>query len=741
MKRLRVAFMPMLPQENAATRAFCARPLPYLSEHGIDGDLLLPSGNRAYRVLLGRPGVLGKLAGAAYWYGIVLPRRLVQILRAGAYDVVFVQRSLFRQASPPVLEALVRLTGRRLVVHCDDAAYAVARPLWTRLRFRLAHLVLTGNDAVAAYARNAGAEVAILPGALEPTRYRVREHEQRRPVVIGWAGHYPELLRPIVPALAHVCRDGAAIVHVVGDRPFSAPLLGDALRFERWSLEREHALFNDFDIGIMPLPDDEFSRGKEAFKLKEYMAAGLPVVASPVGHNVHVVEHGVTGFLADDVESWREYLTLLVELVELRAELGAAGRRVVEARYSLPLVARELGAQLQSLADGTPALANAMPAEARHEGPPRRARPRGARRRRRGGGRRARARPARGRRRERRLHDRPTGPGPCLGASTRARRRAAAGCRGGGRPALPGHRATAPRRLAGTRAGPPRRGRRVRPRARALALAASAARRVPRGARTARSVRRLAARNARPVPPPARPRPQGADARAVAEADARTRRAPPLHRRGRGAPRGRRRAGRPACGDRKPDRLGRLPDLPDGAAFRRERLRGHEGRVVLSLGRITRKKALDVLVLAFATVARTDPSALLAIVGPDDDGLQPELEALARGAGIDDRVVFPGVVSGAERLGALAAADVFALPSHTENFGVAVVEALAAGVATVVSPAVNIAPELDRGGAAVVAAPTPADVAEALLPSSGTTPGAASSARRDGSSRAATTAP
>jgi len=155
--------------------------------------------------------------------------------------------------------------------------------------------------------------------------------------------------------------------------------------------------------------------------------------------------------------------------------------------------------------------------------------------------------------------------------------------------------------------------------------------------------------------------------------------------------------------------------LPDGRAFRRERLGGHEGRVVLSLGRISRKKALDVLVLAFATVARAEPTALLAIVGPDDDGLKPELEALARGAGIGDRVVFAGVVSGDERLGALAAADVFALPSHSENFGVAVAEALAAGVATVVSPAVNIAPELERAGAAVVVEATPTEVATALL--------------------------
>ncbi|MHB8644063.1 MAG: glycosyltransferase [Gaiellaceae bacterium] len=158
------------------------------------------------------------------------------------------------------------------------------------------------------------------------------------------------------------------------------------------------------------------------------------------------------------------------------------------------------------------------------------------------------------------------------------------------------------------------------------------------------------------------------------------------------------------------------------SGFRREKLRGHTGPVVMSLGRISRKKGLDILVRAFAITARTHTDALLAIVGPDDDGLRPELELLARTLGMQDRVVFTGIAEREERLAALAAADIFALPSHTENFGVAVVEALASGLPTVISPAVNIAPDLLRARAGVVAETTPEAFAaelDALLANEG----------------------
>jgi glycosyltransferase involved in cell wall biosynthesis len=140
----------------------------------------------------------------------------------------------------------------------------------------------------------------------------------------------------------------------------------------------------------------------------------------------------------------------------------------------------------------------------------------------------------------------------------------------------------------------------------------------------------------------------------------------------------------------------------DARRFRERHLGGESGPVVLFLGRLTFKKGIDILIQAMAEVVRERPDARLAIVGPDDEGLRPELAALADRLGIAHAVVFTGMLTGDDRADALAATTLWALSSHTENFGVAVVEAIAAGLPVVISRAVNIAPDLEAGGVARV---------------------------------------
>jgi glycosyltransferase involved in cell wall biosynthesis len=154
------------------------------------------------------------------------------------------------------------------------------------------------------------------------------------------------------------------------------------------------------------------------------------------------------------------------------------------------------------------------------------------------------------------------------------------------------------------------------------------------------------------------------------------------------------------------------PPPPD--AFRQQRLDGYDGPLIVFLGRITQKKGVDVLIRAFAEVA-SQSECRLAIVGPDDAGMVSGLRRLVGDLGIDRHVVFLDAVYGDERLAVLSSADVWALSSHTENFGIAVTEAMAAGCAVVVSKGVNLAADIAAADAGIVTEATPHAFGHALL--------------------------
>jgi glycosyltransferase involved in cell wall biosynthesis len=206
---------------------------------------------------------------------------------------------------------------------------------------------------LAGVARRRAREVVILPTAIDTSTYCATRASAADAPTIAWIGSpenliYLEMIRPALARLA--VRHPTLRLRVICSRFPEWP----EIRIERvvWSAQTEAAALAAAHIGIMPLTDDEWARGKCAFKLLQYMAAALPCVASPIGANTEAVIEGVSGFYARDNDEWEHALERLIGSPELRARLGAGGHAHVEARYSLWAYRRNYVALLTRLAGG-----------------------------------------------------------------------------------------------------------------------------------------------------------------------------------------------------------------------------------------------------------------------------------------------------------------------------------------------------------------------------------------------------
>jgi glycosyltransferase involved in cell wall biosynthesis len=268
------------------------------------------------------------------------------------------RRSLLRAADVVVLHQIklssleARLFAaftRRRVFDVDDAIY-VRKPrrlgdapdesLWRKKKFaatcRWVDEVAAGNDVLAGVARASARAVTVLPTSIDAAAYQTTTATAADPPTIAWIGSPENLiyLQMIRPALARLTvRHPTLKMRVICSQfPLWPEINVESIA---WSSTSEAGSLAAAHIGVMPLTDDAWSRGKCAFKLLQYMAAGLPCVASPIGANTEAVIDGVNGFHARTVDDWERSLQALIESPELRARFGANGRAHVESRYAM----------------------------------------------------------------------------------------------------------------------------------------------------------------------------------------------------------------------------------------------------------------------------------------------------------------------------------------------------------------------------------------------------------------------
>lgn len=318
---------------------------PYLKEKNIVIDYFSLTDEKYREVIYQEGNFKAKLAIIAK----ASLKRLNQILKASKYDIVY----LYRYANvigPAFFEKFMQLRGYPVIFDFDDAIFITDTSKsnksfgWakfsqkTKTICRLSTSVSVGNSYLADYAQKYNKNVYIIPTSIDTKRYQPtkKKSEDNKPVIIGWTGsstsqYHLEQFEPTLAKLIEKRND--VEIRVISNREPSFEKIPYTWR--AWSVETEIDQIGEIDIGIMPTPDDEWSRGKCALKALQYMSLGIPTICTDMGANRDVIKHGENGFLAKESKQWLECFDTLIDNKELRIKLGNEARKTVVDHYSM----------------------------------------------------------------------------------------------------------------------------------------------------------------------------------------------------------------------------------------------------------------------------------------------------------------------------------------------------------------------------------------------------------------------
>ena len=334
------------PDRSPAQRFRFEQYLGFLRENGYDYQFSYLITEKDDRVFYSPGNLISKLSIFAKSY----MRRLKDVMQAREYDIIFVQREAFMTGSY-FFEKMFSRSKAKLVFDFDDAIWNhdvseankkfgwLKNPAKTGKIIGISDLVIAGNQYLADYANRFNNRVIIIPTTIDTDEYTpmpVKREEDER-VVIGWSGsittirHF-ELAVPFLREIRKKYGDRVTI-KVIGDGSYKNDELG--IKGLPWKKEDELKELCSFDIGIMPIPDDDWSKGKCGLKGLQYMALEIATVMSPVGVNSTIINDGVNGFLASETSEWVDKVSRLIDDHQLRKRLGKEARQTVISHYSV----------------------------------------------------------------------------------------------------------------------------------------------------------------------------------------------------------------------------------------------------------------------------------------------------------------------------------------------------------------------------------------------------------------------
>lgn len=350
---MKILFLTQTDQKGASARYRVYQFLDYLEREGIECTVS-PAVKESVlnRYNNNNLNIVNKLI----YYSSVISKRIVEINCISNFDCVFLQRDILVHIYP-FIENLIALRQKNIIFDFDDmlALYPSSsrtgflfRFFWDRRKIEriinLSKHVIVGNNFLKNYVNNFTNNVTLIPTSIDTNLYKsaVKPKEMKGRIRIGWIGSQGTFsyLENIFPVFIELVKKYEIELIVIGTK--GPKVNGLKINYKDWNLDTEVKDITDFNIGIMPLTDDEWSRGKSATKLLQYMAAGIPAVASPVGVNTEIINDGINGFLADTKESWIKKISLLIENKQLCSEMVNNARNNVERFYSVQANAQKL---------------------------------------------------------------------------------------------------------------------------------------------------------------------------------------------------------------------------------------------------------------------------------------------------------------------------------------------------------------------------------------------------------------
>jgi glycosyltransferase involved in cell wall biosynthesis len=359
-RTVRLLVLTPVPEEGAGCRFRISQFVPALERAGF-AVTIAPFFDTAFFQLVYRQGMYGAKLRA---FLRQTAARLRLLLGRNNFDMVFVYREAF-PFGPPMIEALLARHDRPLVYDFDDAIFLSNSSQANRFAsvfkypekvasiITRSSAVIAGNEYLAGFARAHNPLVTVIPTCIDTDVFAPRAGRETAGVpVVGWIGTptTAAYLRAIAAPLARLAATRKFVFRVSGSGERIA-MDGVSVANEPWSLDGEVRLFSSCDVGVYPLADDEWARGKCGFKAIQFMACGVPVVASAVGVNREIIQDGVNGFLASNGDEWVEKIGRLLDDPALGRRLGAAGRQTIEERYSLRVNAPKIVATLRGVVD------------------------------------------------------------------------------------------------------------------------------------------------------------------------------------------------------------------------------------------------------------------------------------------------------------------------------------------------------------------------------------------------------